>query len=204
MRYALLGYLYDTPLSGYDLARIFDTSVGFFWSASHSQIYPELSRMESEGLLTSERIEQPKRPAKTLYRATPNGREEFKRWMREPSDLPVIRLPFLVKTFFMDKVGRKEAVRMIEEHENMQRERLGVYEGLQGVFEKALERSPRSIELESRLLTVKYGRMYVEGVIEWCELAKGVFEAHGGAGKKARAGAKAGKKNTAVPPGKGE
>ena len=51
LRHALLGVIKDTPLTGYDLVRHFQGTVGFLWSAPQSQIYPELRRMESEGLI---------------------------------------------------------------------------------------------------------------------------------------------------------
>ena len=52
LRFAILGFLRTTPRSGYDLARRFrDTMGGMVWMANHSQIYPELSRLEKEGLI---------------------------------------------------------------------------------------------------------------------------------------------------------
>jgi hypothetical protein len=46
LRLAILGSLSSAPASGYDLARQFGLGLGWFWSASHSQIYPELKRLE--------------------------------------------------------------------------------------------------------------------------------------------------------------
>ena len=37
-----------------DLAQQLDGGLGWFWSASHSQIYPELKRLEDAGLVESE------------------------------------------------------------------------------------------------------------------------------------------------------
>src|SRR5262249_14878285 len=55
LRYAILGALTSAPSSGYELARLFDTGLGSFWSAAHSQIYPELRRSEGGALLESPR-----------------------------------------------------------------------------------------------------------------------------------------------------
>ena len=55
LRYALLALLTAQPMTGYDLARAFHTSVGHVWHAPDSQIYPELRRMEADGLLAGER-----------------------------------------------------------------------------------------------------------------------------------------------------
>src|SRR3712207_7015289 len=56
--YALLGLLAREPLSGYDLAQRLKGRVGFFWQARHSQIYPELGRLEAAGLVRHAVVEQ--------------------------------------------------------------------------------------------------------------------------------------------------
>ena len=54
LRYALLALLRVGPQSGYDLQKQFSLSVGHVWHAPDSQIYPELRKMESEGLVEGE------------------------------------------------------------------------------------------------------------------------------------------------------
>ena len=49
--YAILGLLADGPQTGYDLTRRMERPVGFYWTARHSQIYPELARLEAAGLV---------------------------------------------------------------------------------------------------------------------------------------------------------
>ena len=65
--YALLGLLAREPLSGYDLAQRLKGRVGFFWQARHSQIYPELGRLEAAGLVRHAVVEQQDRPDKKVY-----------------------------------------------------------------------------------------------------------------------------------------
>ena len=43
---ALLGLLNHRPMTGYDLKRIFDDPMEFFWVAQMSQIYRELNKLE--------------------------------------------------------------------------------------------------------------------------------------------------------------
>jgi DNA-binding PadR family transcriptional regulator len=172
LRYALLGYLYDTSMSGYDLAKAFDYSVGFFWNASHSQIYPELSKMEKEGLLSSQRVEQEGRPSKTLYTATAKGREEFIHWMKEPTKLAVTRDPFLIKTFFIDRLDPQEAIELIDEQLQLLRELLDVYKNLRKIGRKATAELGNPFHLLTKLLTLDAGIMHTETEIKWCEKAK--------------------------------
>ena len=52
LEHALLVALRERPASGLELARRFDRSIGFFWHATHQQIYRVLGRMEADGWLT--------------------------------------------------------------------------------------------------------------------------------------------------------
>src|SRR2546423_9274663 len=50
----VLGLLSLGPRSGYDIKTVVDRSTRFFWAASYGQIYPELRRLEEEGLIEGE------------------------------------------------------------------------------------------------------------------------------------------------------
>src|SRR5882757_1314748 len=80
LRYAILGYLSTAPGTGYDLARQFDAGLGWFWSANHSQIYPELRRMTEAGLIDREPIKVTANLDKFTYSITSKGRDELRRW----------------------------------------------------------------------------------------------------------------------------
>ena len=43
LAHAVLTSLIEKPSSGYELARRFDKSIGYFWHATHQQIYRELA-----------------------------------------------------------------------------------------------------------------------------------------------------------------
>ena len=51
LEYGILGFLKMKPLTGYELKKLFDTSVGYFWWAEQSQIYITLKKMAKEGLV---------------------------------------------------------------------------------------------------------------------------------------------------------
>ena len=42
LTHAILTALLEEDLTGYELAKQFDVSLGFFWTASHQQIYQTL------------------------------------------------------------------------------------------------------------------------------------------------------------------
>ena len=80
LRHAVLGMLSVNSCTGYELTQWFDSSLQHAWHASHSQIYPELAKLEAEGLV--EVIGEGPRRSKT-WAVTQAGREELRRWLME-------------------------------------------------------------------------------------------------------------------------
>ena len=67
---AILVCLTEKPMSGYDLAKSFDASVGFFWRASHQQIYRELAKLREKKLVQSQEISQSGKPNRIVHTIT--------------------------------------------------------------------------------------------------------------------------------------
>jgi DNA-binding PadR family transcriptional regulator len=80
--HALLTALLEHPCAGSELASRFDRSIGYFWPASHQQIYRELGRLAQAGLVES-LPPQAGRGRKRVYRVLPAGRRELARWTGE-------------------------------------------------------------------------------------------------------------------------
>jgi DNA-binding PadR family transcriptional regulator len=85
LRHALLTALLDGEASGYELARRFDLSVASYWHALPAQLYPELHRLEADGLVDATEVPQARRPTKRLFAINDAGRAELRRWVAEPS-----------------------------------------------------------------------------------------------------------------------
>ena len=81
LRYAIMTALIEDELSGYDLAGSFDKSLGFFWHASHQQIYRELGKLSELKWVTRRTEAQKGRPDKILYALTDPGREALDEWV---------------------------------------------------------------------------------------------------------------------------
>lgn len=82
--HAILVSLSEQSASGYELARRFDRSIGFFWSATHQQIYRTLRVMEDDGWVHATPVVQHGRPDKKVYTVADPGRAELARWIAEP------------------------------------------------------------------------------------------------------------------------
>ncbi len=80
LRHAVLGLLAVEPATGYDLAQRFGKSLAHAWHAGHSQIYPELARLQEAGMV--EVVGEGARRSRT-YAVTDAGRDELRRWMTE-------------------------------------------------------------------------------------------------------------------------
>lgn len=102
--HALLTALTEKPYSGSDLALRFDRSIGYFWYATHQQIYRELARLEAEGMIES-LPEQSSRGRKRAYRILPPGRKELKKWTVETHSPSPLRDEVMVRLWAEAAIG---------------------------------------------------------------------------------------------------
>ncbi len=93
LRHALLAMLTAEPITGYDAAKRFEASVGHVWHAPDSQIYPELRRMEKDGLVVGEQVRWGPRSTKTQYSITDEGVAALREWMNSSLDYQPVRDP---------------------------------------------------------------------------------------------------------------
>ena len=94
--HALLTALVEHPCSGSELAERFDRSIGYFWNATHQQIYRELARLEEAQWIEALPAESG-RGRKRQYRILPTGRKELKRWVAEQEDPKPLREEWMVR-----------------------------------------------------------------------------------------------------------
>jgi DNA-binding PadR family transcriptional regulator len=118
--HALLTALVERSCSGSELAARFDKSIGYFWHATHQQIYRELARLEGDGLIES-LPEASTRGRKRAYRILPAGRQELRRWIVLEEPPAQLRDAFAVRLRAEAAVGPtgldKEIQRRIALHE---------------------------------------------------------------------------------------
>ncbi len=112
-RFVILGLLQEEDLSGYDIKKIINIQMSFFWQESYGQIYPELSKLKEEGLI--EQVpskDTPKaRSEKIKYQITPEGSQALKKWMESENEKDTIRSEFLLKMYFATDQNSEEMKR---------------------------------------------------------------------------------------------
>ena len=102
LRYALLALLTSRPMTGYDVSKQFSQSVAHVWHAPDSQIYPELNRMERDGLLESAVVPWGKKGTKKEYAVTEAGVTAFREWMDAPIEIRRQREPAYLKAAYLE------------------------------------------------------------------------------------------------------
>lgn len=132
LEHALLVSLSERPAAGLELARRFDRSIGFFWSATHQQIYKVLRRMEQDGWVTARVIEQAGRPEKREYSATDVGRKVLAGWIATTTPRPGFRSEIAVKMRGASYGDRAALLANVAELVADHRTRLAHYEAMSG------------------------------------------------------------------------
>ena len=152
--HAIMTALIDERMSGYELTKSFDTSLGFFWKASHQQIYKALRDLEKRGLLSSEDVPQQGKPDKVVYGLKAEGRQALDEWVfgqsqhRDAKDDLLVKLYNLdehnaghLRVEFAERVERMQAAltlyrriraRHYEKPEELSTRRRGIYLALMG------------------------------------------------------------------------
>lgn len=176
LAYAVLGILARNAYSGYDLMHLLQLKVGAFWQARHSQIYPELARLEAQGLLTHEVIAQVDRPAKKVFSITEAGRAALRTWVELPMEPPKRRDEFLLKAFAIWLATPEVALAEFREHARQHREQQLHYEQL--LAERYPGAVPQMSEpLFATYITVQRGISYEREYATWCEWVADLIEA---------------------------
>jgi DNA-binding PadR family transcriptional regulator len=177
LKYAILSLLAHEPLSGYELMKLFDGSVGYFWHASHPQIYKELARLELNGDVTHRSVEQRGRPTKKIYSLSETGRRALLAWLRVPARPQRVKDEMMLKTFSYGLLSNEEAMKLIAHHREIHRARLQQYQELERFL-----RSGPVVTDRLRLggyLTLLRGIRHARDYVDWCDDAAELLDQGG-------------------------
>ncbi|NPV86692.1 MAG: PadR family transcriptional regulator [Anaerolineae bacterium] len=174
LEHAILGFLNYGPLSGYDLKKVFDTSVQHFWSADQSQIYRTLARMAENGWTRVETVPQENRPDRKVYHITDEGRAELRRWLTTPLPPEENRSAPLVQVFFAGQLSDEEVLHIFKPAAEQMRQVLQIYGQVPVIFEEHIRReyahkvhSPRDFFFW--MLTLECGVVNARAMLSWME-----------------------------------
>lgn len=116
LKYAILGLLMQSPMTGYDIYKAFGSGLGSFWSAKHSQIYPELKRLTEEGLVRFTTVIQGEKMEKKVYEITEQGKEDFLQWLSlDPPLEPTAKDVFRLRSYYSQWLPEETYLELIHQ-----------------------------------------------------------------------------------------
>ncbi|UGT60398.1 PadR family transcriptional regulator [Nocardia asteroides] len=167
LEHALLVSLTERAGSGYELARRFDKSIGYFWRATHQQIYRVLKRMAESGWVVGESVPQAGRPDKKVYAVSAAGRAELARWIAEPTDTGMPRNELGVKIRGAAHGDVAALCVEVERHREQHAARLEVFR----MLEKRDFPAPEQLSGTTlhQYLVLRGGIRVETGFVDWCD-----------------------------------
>lgn len=172
LRHAILTALIEKPSSGLALTRRFDRSIGYFWQATHQQVYRELGKLEADGLVRS--IPQPpSRGNRKHFEVTSEGRAELVSWVGTDEQPRPYRDALLVRLRAASVVGAGPLVEQLRSHRDAHQRRRDEY---LEIAERDFARSKLSDVARMQHLVLLAGIGLEEHWIAWLDEAIPVLE----------------------------
>ncbi len=164
VRHAVLGLLAQRPRHGYELHAAFEAVVGGAqnWDVKPAQIYATLTRLEENGLVVENSIEQDGGPEKRVYAITDEGRAALRVWYQEAVAREHQRDEFFIKLMLCLVTGASDPAQII------QTQRGKLYQELHSVTVQRTRLNPR-YEL-AKILLLDKTIMYLEADLRWLEM----------------------------------
>lgn len=167
LKYAILGLLNQKSMTGYDLMQQFESALCEFWSAKHSQIYPELKKLNSEGMIEYKIEISGTVLEKKVYSITQEGREDFMKWLEKkdaieatPKDI------FRLRLFFSNRLEEEQRRQLLEDQLAQHKNRLLHIRENQKKFKEIPEKDSDEF---SDYLVLLGGIMREEQTCKWIE-----------------------------------
>jgi len=169
--YVILGLLTFREMSGYDLKQLINKSnTHFYWSPAKSQIYGELRRLESHGLVTMREVPQTLRPDKRLYQITPEGTEAMLQWLRSSGVEPdSYKSALLLKTFFGHMLPHDVTLGLLEERRKQIAQELTMCEKRTAELQEKMQGSAADDETFFPLLTLQRSITLCQADLQWLD-----------------------------------
>lgn len=111
-----LGALERGDATGYEIKKMFETGIfSHFLEASFGSIYPALTRLTKDGLVTCKSHRQGGRPDKKVYSITPSGRKALFEAIARPISDDKFKSEFLFVMLFAESLSEGHVTSLIED-----------------------------------------------------------------------------------------
>ncbi len=160
----ILGMVLEDDLTGYDIKKLIEKSIGVFYKASFGSLYPALKRLTEKGFLTTSERPQGGRK-KIFYHTTKEGQNCFFEWLSLPMDIFEGTNTHLAKVYFFDKLSPEIRECQLFEYEINNRNYLNKLLALEKEFNKLENKEA----FYYKLSTLYYGICITQKTIQWCQ-----------------------------------
>lgn len=126
--YAILALLARQPSTGYELSARARRPLGYFWTARHSQIYPELQKLLAAGFVRFDPAPGPGPREKKVYAVTDTGLAILREWVAQAPEPAHARDDLLLKAYAIWTAEPAAARRMLAGQVSRHQDRLRAYE----------------------------------------------------------------------------
>lgn len=165
-KFAILGLLTVEPMSGYDIRKVIQKSIGYFWQESYSTIYPNLKGLLKDGLVSKEIRAGENGPDRHIYSITDSGRSAFLEWLSTEPDTPPLRIELLLKLFFGEFTDPQVFVKYLQKNLKAQRVKVKTLKQISKQLEKNLSNYPGYPFWQ---ITLRYGILVNEAYMAWAQ-----------------------------------
>lgn len=163
---ALLGFLHERPMSGWDLMVFAQQRIGEFWSLTQSQVYRELTAMARSGLV---RAGEPGRRERRPYEITDAGRSAFAEWLAGDPGPDQVRIPLLLTIAFAEHLPAEQLADVLASQRRLHEDRLAGYRAAR----EQLGGVPG--DNRARLATLEYGLRHEQAALDWFDALPGLL-----------------------------
>lgn len=167
LEHAILVSLAERPGTGYEIGRQFERSIGYFWSATHQQIYRTLKKLHDDGLVEFEAVAQDSRPDKKVYTLSQAGRDALRDWVSHPAPIPRLRDELSVKLRAAEHGDLDDLMAEIARHRDTHAENLRLYESF--AERDAASGGERHGRRLHQHLVLRGGIRTERGFVEWLD-----------------------------------
>ena len=165
LRFVLLSLLSKEPATGYGLGRTLHSELNHLWEAHSQQVYLELGKLETQGLVEAESTAFGNRPTKKIYSLTPAGNTALDHWLAEPPAPVPSRNDFLVRLYCLERIPSDVIIRQLEEQRDTY---VGKVRELRGKLEEASRAEPKEL---GHILTLEAALAHAQMLASWCTRA---------------------------------
>lgn len=162
--YIILGILKQNPgFTGKEITYQFKNEIGEFWKASHSQVYPELKKMQQDGWITSKQSSENEK--EIYYSITENGESILNNWIEKPiTQFPISHDLFSLKMFFINDPNDPRIKELVNDELSLLQKQL-----------EHLKQREKSVFKSEDCKNIRFGRYIIlkramarlEGQIQW-------------------------------------